>query len=73
MSYSRQPGRVDIAVALVSALSGLATLVLVVLKLAGVIGWSWLWVLSPALAMWGGSLFFGLSLVVLVTILRLRR
>lgn len=28
--------------------TGLLTIVFIVLKLAGIIGWSWLWVLSPA-------------------------
>ena len=28
-------------------LCGLLTIVFIVLKLTGVIGWSWLWVLSP--------------------------
>ena len=37
---------------------GLLTLVFVVCKLAGVIAWSWFWVLSPAI--------FGLALAALI-------
>lgn len=32
--------------------SGLLTIVFIVLKLCGVISWSWLWVLSPIWIVW---------------------
>ena len=35
--------------------SGLLTIVFIVLKLIGVIDWSWLWVLAP---LWIGALIF---------------
>ena len=43
--------------------TGLLTIVFIVLKLCGVINWSWLWVLSPA---WISS---ALCLVVIVIML----
>lgn len=44
----------------------------IVLKLCGVINWSWLWVLSP---MWIGFVlwFVGVVVFVLVKVARLRR
>lgn len=39
---------------------GVLTLIFVVLKLVGVVNWSWLWVLSP---LW---ISFGLSLIIAV-------
>ena len=42
--------------------SGLLTIVFIVLKLCGVINWSWVWVLSP---LW---ISFGLG-IILITIL----
>lgn len=41
------------------------TIVFVVLKLTGLINWSWLWVLSP---LWIGLVFFG-SIVLIVFII----
>lgn len=41
---------------------GLLTIVFIVLKLLGKIGWSWLWVLSP--------IWIPVALVVLIMILR---
>ena len=43
--------------------AGLLTIVFIVLKLTGVIAWSWLWVLSP---LWIG---FGLFLLVMLVLL----
>lgn len=43
--------------------AGLLTVAFVVLKLTGVIAWSWWWVLSP---LW---ISFGLVLIVLATLL----
>lgn len=40
---------------------GLLTIVFVVLKLTGVIGWSWLWVLSP---LWISALLVALVFIV---------
>lgn len=41
---------------------GVLTIVFVVLKLVGVIDWSWIWVLSPS---WGSVL---VSLIVLIVV-----
>lgn len=42
---------------------GLLTIVFIVLKLIGVIGWSWLWVLSPLwIPMVASILFIGIAL-----------
>lgn len=41
---------------------GVLTIVFVVLKLVGVIDWSWIWVLSP---LWGSVL---VSLIVLIVV-----
>ena len=43
--------------------TGLPTLIFIVLKLIGVVNWSWWWVLSP---LW---ISFGIGLVVLAVIL----
>ena len=45
--------------------SGLLTIVFIVLKLCGVIEWSWLWVLSP---MWIGFLFSLILIIIYVII-----
>ena len=44
---------------------GLLAIVFIVLKLAGVIAWSWLWVLAP---LWGGAILWGLAVIVLVLV-----
>jgi uncharacterized membrane protein YphA (DoxX/SURF4 family) len=41
-------------------LSGVLTIIFVVLKLVGVINWSWWWVLSPTL------ISFGLALLIII-------
>ncbi len=43
--------------------TGLLTIVFIVLKLLGVISWSWLWVLSP---IWIDAILVAVLLVVLV-------
>ena len=43
---------------------GLLTLIFVVCKLAGVIAWSWFWVLSPLIA--GAAIFVTLMLIALI-------
>lgn len=40
---------------------GILTAVFIVLKLTGVINWSWVWVLAPS---WIGILFFSLVFIV---------
>lgn len=42
---------------------GLLTIVFITLKLCGVITWSWWWVLSPLLIVWG--IFFAVILFLL--------
>lgn len=50
---------------------GLLTIVFIVLKLTGVIAWSWLWVLSP---LWiGGLLGFAIGAVAVVLLAHSRR
>lgn len=44
---------------------GLLTIVFIVLKLIGVINWSWLWVLCP---LWIGVAFFILFLLLVIII-----
>ena len=44
---------------------GLLTIAFIVLKLCGVITWSWLWVLSP---LWISAALFTLILVVVLTV-----
>lgn len=43
--------------------TGLLTIVFIVLKLIGVINWSWLWVLSP---LWIGCILFILIIILAV-------
>lgn len=43
--------------------SGLLTIAFIVLKLCGVITWSWLWVLSP---LW---ISFGLGLIIFIIVI----
>ena len=43
--------------------TGLLTIVFIVLKLCGVISWSWLWVLSP---IWISWILFLIALVIVV-------
>ncbi len=45
--------------------AGLLTIAFIVLKLTGVIGWSWIWVLSP---LWIGIVLIILFLVIYVAI-----
>lgn len=48
-------------------LTGVLTVVFVVLKLVGVIDWSWWWVLSPTLISLGlGLLFIGIYAIYLI-------
>lgn len=62
---------VPIASAMLSFAVALITGVLVVLKLADIINWSWWWVLSPLLGFLAIQLVLGLMLVLLA--LRLLR
>ena len=48
-----------------TSFSSLLTIVFIVLKLTGVIDWSWVWVLSPAWI----SLLLGLALIPFILIL----
>lgn len=50
---------------------GLLTIAFIVLKLTGVIGWSWLWVLAPLWIPWAIFLFVGFVILCVVGILRL--
>lgn len=44
--------------------TGLLTIVFIVLKLCGVINWSWIWVLAP---MWiGSAIILGIALIILI-------
>lgn len=45
--------------------SGLLTIVFIVLKLIGIINWSWLWVLSP---LWIGAIL-GITIILIVFII----
>ena len=47
--------------------TGLLTVAFIVLKLCGVIGWSWIWVLSP---IWI-SAALGLSLILIAIIIKI--
>ena len=47
--------------------TGLLTIVFIVLKLLGVISWSWLWVLSP---IWIDAILVAVLLTVLVILYR---
>lgn len=44
--------------------TGVLTIVFVVLKLVGVINWSWIWVLSPIWISW----IIGIIILIIVTI-----
>lgn len=44
---------------------GLLTIIFIVLKLTGVIAWSWLWVLSP---LWGGFILSFILIVILAAV-----
>lgn len=46
---------------------GVLTIVFIVLKLCGVINWSWLWVLSP---IWIGFVVFAIILLIVTLILK---
>lgn len=48
---------------------GLLTVAFIVLKLTGVIAWSWLWVLSPIWIPWAVFLFCGLIVMVVIGII----
>lgn len=47
---------------------GLLTLVFIVLKLTGVIGWSWIWVLAPA---WASALVW-IGIIVVIALIERR-
>ena len=47
--------------------TGLLTIAFIVLKLTGVIGWSWLWVLSP---LWIGALVAVILVIIFVWLLK---
>jgi len=46
--------------------AGLLTIAFIVLKLCKVIGWSWLWILSP---LWISAIFF-IAIVVIAVIIK---
>ena len=48
---------------------GLLTITFIVLKLCGVINWSWIWVLAPMWIAWG-LIFIILGIVCLVAVIR---
>ena len=49
--------------------SGLLTIVFIVLKLCGVIGWNWFWVLSPLIFTVGlGLVFLIIGLILLLVV-----
>lgn len=50
-------------------LPSLLTIVFVVLKLCRVIGWSWLWVLSPLWISFGLSIILGFIFIVITVLL----
>ena len=51
--------------------AGLLTIVFIVLKLCGVINWSWVWVLSPLWISFGlGIIFITILLIILVFVSR---
>ena len=45
--------------------TGLLTIVFIVLKLTGVINWSWLWVLSP---LWIGFLLWVVIMIIIIVV-----
>lgn len=47
----------------VAAVIGVLTLALICLKLAGLIGWSWMWVLAPVWITWGLGVVLVLAVV----------
>lgn len=47
---------------------GLLTIVFIVLKLVGVIGWSWWWVLSPVWITFAAGIVIGVVGLVIITI-----
>ena len=47
--------------------TGLLTIAFIVLKLTGVIGWSWLWVLSP---LWIGALVAVILVIIFAWLLK---
>lgn len=50
---------------------GLLTIAFIVLKLCGVINWTWLWVLAPLWISWGLALVITLILLLVGTIVKL--
>jgi hypothetical protein len=58
--------RVIELIMLVSLLSGVTTSIFTLLKLFGVIGWSWGWVLSPIIIPMIASTIGGIVLVIVV-------
>lgn len=52
---------------------GLLTIVFIILKLTGVIAWSWLWVLSPMWISLALSLLALTAFVLIVTLVKSRR
>ena len=49
---------------------GLLTIAFIVLKLCGIIKWSWLWVLSP---IWISTIIIALIVVIMIITIPLRR
>ena len=54
-------------------LAGLLTVAFVVLKLVGVINWSWLWVLSPLWISTGIALIFCIIAIVIFAVVMFRK
>ena len=61
----KNKGETKVSVSLGGGFTGLLTITFIVLKLCGVINWSWIWVLSP---LWIG---FGLLIIMLMVMLAL--
>lgn len=51
---------------------GLLTVVFIVLKLTGVIAWSWFWVLSPAIFSFGLAVILMLIALIITVIVGMR-
>lgn len=52
---------------------GLLTIAFVVLKLTGVIAWSWFWVLSPAIFAFALWLAIVIIVIIIVSLIGIRR
>lgn len=58
-------------VAFPGGLLGLLTVIFIILKVAGVIAWSWFWVLFPMIVLWafvGGVMLFAFAVLIIAAI-----